>query len=70
MSVKAERSDGEMKKVTINIPDDFADVISITVIGGAGTRCVNVKASAFDISETKDEYEIDIMEGLIKNECI
>lgn len=44
MPVKTERRDGEMKKITLIIPDEYADVIAVTAIGGAGTRYLNVKA--------------------------
>lgn len=57
-----------MKKIILNIPDDYSDVISITAIGGAGTRIINVKATAFDITGVKDECEIDVWEGVIKND--
>lgn len=61
-----------MKKITINIPDKYADVVSITTIGGAGTSCINVKTSVFDITSVKDEYEIDMFTGVIKQneDCV
>lgn len=57
-----------MKKITINIPDDYADVISVTAIGGAGTRFINVKSTAVDITGVTDEAEFDIFEGVIKSD--
>lgn len=57
-----------MKKIILNIPDDYADVISVTAIGGAGTRCINVKNTAVDITGVKDEGEFDLLEGVLKND--
>ena len=54
-----------MKKITLIVPDNYADVISVTVIGEAGTETINIKATVVDITSVKAGCEIDVMDGVI-----
>lgn len=47
------------KKIAFNIPADFADCISITLIGH-DDRTTNVFSKVFDISNVEDKKEIYI----------
>lgn len=56
-----------MKQITLNIPDNYADVLSVTVVGGAGTESINVYCMVYDITKVVDKGEIDVKAGC-KNE--
>lgn len=56
-----------MKQITLNIPDDYADVLSVTVVGGAGTKTINVTTMVYDITKVVDKEEFDVKAG-VQNE--
>ena len=40
-----------MKKVTIELPDNYADVLAVTAIGREGAKIINVMTNAFDLDK-------------------
>lgn len=52
-----------MKQITFNIPDDFADAITVTCIGGVGKPDIHITVDAFDISKVIDKAEFDVKAG-------
>lgn len=49
-----------MKQITFNIPDEYADVISVTFVG-TSTNITNVAVKAYDISKIdKDVINVEV----------
>ena len=40
-----------MKKITIEISEKYADIISLTLVGGVGTPMLNTTVRVFDLSK-------------------
>lgn len=40
-----------MKKIIIEVAESYDDVMSLTLIGGAGTGSINVSTGAYDLKK-------------------
>lgn len=52
-----------MKKITIELDDNFADAISITTIGHGGGYARNVNTTAFDLTKGGSHWALMCQSG-------